>query len=200
MQHIYDPNFQNQNLSVRTTAAFDKLADAFRILAWKGQKQSGFSPLQLKLLLFIAYHEVKDNTVSRLVNEFQITKATVSDCIKTLEKQGLLLKVLNFRDNRRFHIELTEKGNKHVSEIQEYTTPVLNILNDEKTENLEAIYNSLFSILSKLNSQNTIQLNRSCANCTAYRSDGINHAFCMQLRVQLKPKDRRIDCPKHQSK
>ena len=199
MQHIYNPDYQNQDLAARTTAALDKIADTFKALLWAGQKESGFSPLQFKLLLFIAYHDAKYNTVSQLVNEFQVTKATISDCIKTLEKQKLLTKVLNHRDNRRFYIELTEKGKQTVSEAQPFAQPLQKALKAEKTEDLEQLYSSLFSVLSKLKRRKQTTLNRSCADCSAYRSDGINHAFCMELRMQLRPKDHRIDCPKHQS-
>lgn len=199
MQHLYDPDYQNQDLAVRSAAALDKISDTLKALLWAGQKESGFSPLQLKLLLFIAYHESKYNTVSQLVEEFKVTKATISDCIKALEKQKLLTKVLNHRDNRRFHIELTEKGVQTVSEIRPFANPIIQVLQSEKSENLEALYSSMFSILSKLNKSKHLNLKRSCTDCNAYRSDGINHAFCMQLRIQLRPKDRRIDCPKYQS-
>lgn len=199
MQHLYNPDYQNQNLAVRSVAALDKVSDTLKALLWSGQKQSGLSPLQLKLLLFIAYHEAKYNTISQLVEEFQVTKATISDCIKALEKQKLLSKVLNHKDNRRFHIELTEKGTQKVSEIKPFANPLIQVLQSENNEDLETLYNSMFSILSKLNKDKKLNLKRSCSDCKAYRSDGINHAFCMELRTQLKPKDRRIDCPKYQS-
>jgi len=199
MQHLYNPDYQNQNLAVRSVAALDKVSDTLKALLWSGQKQSGLSPLQLKLLLFIAYHEAKYNSISQLVEEFQVTKATISDCIKALEKQKLLSKVLNHKDNRRFHIELTEKGTQKVSEIKPFANPLIQVLQSENNEDLETLYNSMFSILSKLNKGKQLNLKRSCSDCKAYRSDGINHAFCMELRTQLKPKDRRIDCPKYQS-
>ena len=200
MQHIYDHDFQNKDLAAKTTAAFDKLADAFKTMQWASQKENGFSPLQQKLLFFIAYHGPTENTVSQLVKEFQVTKATISDCIKTLEQRKLLTKVLNHKDNRRFHIALTEKGKEVVAQLTEPATPVYNALETESSEDLKQLYTSLFSILSKLKKENTVALSRSCLDCKAYRSDGINHAFCMQLRTQLHPENRRIDCPKHQPK
>ncbi|RXG30907.1 MarR family winged helix-turn-helix transcriptional regulator [Leeuwenhoekiella palythoae] len=200
MQHIYDPDFQNKDLAAKTTAALDKLADAFKTLQWASQKENGFSPLQQKLVFFIAYHGPTENTVSQLVKEFQVTKATISDCIKTLEQRKLLTKVLNHKDNRRFHITLTEKGKEVVAQLNEPATPVYNALETESSEDLKQLYTSLFSILSKLKKENTVALSRSCHDCKAYRSDGINHAFCMELRTQLHPENRRIDCPKHQPK
>lgn len=199
MQHIYNPDFQNQNLAARTTAAFDKLADVFKTMLWASQKKNGFSPLQLKLLLYTAYHKPTENTINQFVEEFKITKATVSDCIKTLEKQELLTKVLNHKDNRRFQIQLTDHGKQIISQIEEYSSPLLAVLNTEKKEDLEQLYISLFSLLSKLDAQNIMPLRRSCADCKAYRSDGINHAFCMQLRIQLPSQNRRIDCPTYQN-
>ena len=200
MQHLYNPQFQNQDLAARSAAAFDKLADAFKTMQWASQKENGFSPLQQKLLFFIAYHGPSENTVSQLVKEFQVTKATISDCVKTLEQRKLFTKVLNYKDNRRFHITLTQKGKEVVAQLTEPATTLYEALNTEHTEDLKQLYNSLFSILSKLNKENTVALSRSCQDCKAYRSDGINHAFCMELRVQLPPEKRRIDCPKHQPK
>ena len=171
MQHLYNPDYQNQNLAVRSVAALDKVSDTLKALLWSGQKQSGLSPLQLKLLLFIAYHEAKYNSISQLVEEFQVTKATISDCIKALEKQKLLSKVLNHKDNRRFHIELTEKGTQKVSEIKPFANPLIQVLQSENNEDLETLYNSMFSILSKLNKGKQLNLKRSCSDCKAYRSD-----------------------------
>jgi len=67
MQHLYNPQFQNQDLAARSAAAFDKLADAFKTMQWASQKENGFSPLQQKLVFFIAYHGPSENTVSQLV-------------------------------------------------------------------------------------------------------------------------------------
>ena len=44
-----------------------ELADAFKTMQWASQKENGFSPLQQKLVFFIAYHGPSENTVSQLV-------------------------------------------------------------------------------------------------------------------------------------
>ena len=200
MQHVYDPQFQNENLVLRTTAALDKLADVFKSLLWQSQKELGLSPLQQKLLIFIATHDSKENTVSNLVEEFQVTKATISECVKKLEGNGWLVKKLDHKDNRRFFMELTAKGTDKINTLTDFSKPIQDALASQKPEAVSELYQALYTLVSRLNKDQVTSLQRSCVDCKAYRSDGMNNAFCMQLRIQLPLENRRLDCPKYQSK
>ncbi len=197
MQHVYNPEFQNQNLASRTTAALDKISDVFKSLLWESQKQDGLSPLQQKLLIFIAYHDLKHNTVSNLVEEFSVTKATVSECIKTLETRKWILKKLDLKDNRRFYLQLTDKGTEKVNSLTDFSTPVQKALSKQNPEHLNELYSGLYELLRHLEKQQITSVQRSCMNCKAYRSGELNYAFCMELRIQLPPENRRIDCPEY---
>ena len=200
MQHLYDPAYQNQSLALRTTAALDKLADVFKTLLWESQKEHQLSPLQQKLLIFVASHKPEENTVSNLVQEFNLTKATVSDCISTLVSKKWLNKQLNHKDNRRFYIELTAQGEEKLKGLSDFSEPLQKAIAQDSEENLKEFYKSLYNLLGRLNQPQLATLNRSCLDCQAYRSDPLNYAFCMQLRIQLPPENRRLDCPEYISK
>ena len=200
MQHVYNPEFQNQNLATRTTAALDKISNVFKALLWESQKQDGLSPLQQKLLIFIAYHELKRNTVSNLVEEFSLTKATVSECIKALINRKWIEKTLDLKDNRRFYLQLTEKGTEKVNSLADFSTPVQKALSRQNPEQLKELYSGLYELLGHLEKKDVTTVKRSCMHCKAYRSGELNYAFCMELRTQLPPENRRIDCPEYISK
>ncbi len=200
MQHLYDPTYQNQSLSLRTTAALDKIADVFKTLLWESQKVHNLSPLQQKLLIFVASHKTEENTVSNLVTEFNLTKATISDCVSTLVAKKWLQKELNFKDNRRFYITLTPQGEEKLNQLSDFSKPLQDIISQDSEENLQRLYSTLYNLLERLESKKLTTLNRSCLDCKAYRKDPLNYAFCMQLRIQLPPENRRLDCPEYQSK
>ncbi|MAZ29198.1 MAG: hypothetical protein CL868_19240 [Cytophagaceae bacterium] len=192
--NLLDPKVQSKDLVGRTIAALDKLSDGMKFQLLQQQKQSGLTPLQIKIILFVASHEPSLNTVSQLVKELLVTKATISDSIKSLEKKGLVRKQLDYKDNRSFSIQLTEKGKKICEELGDYISPFQKSLVQIEQDDLARLYNNLFGILKNLDDKGAINLNRSCNSCKNYRTDGINHAFCMELRMQIKPFERRMDC------
>lgn len=193
--NIFSPNDQNKSLTARTITALDKLSDGLKHLYIKGQKATGLTPLQIKIMLYIAGHEPELNTVSNLVRELMVTKATISDSIKALEKKRMITKKLDTKDNRSFSIWLSPKGEKSIEELQNLMQPFEKALHNLSTESSERLYVELYSILKTLDSSKTINIQRDCLSCKNYRSDGINHAFCMKLRTQIKAHEKRMDCP-----
>lgn len=182
-------------------ASLEKIAQAFRVLLWQESKEFSLSPLQVQVLIFLLHQTANKRKVSYLAQEFNMTKATISDTIKTLEQKGLTTKEWEPKDTRSYVIHLTTKG-KEVAEktsffAKEIRTPIDTLSEDDK----ENLLLSLLGIIRHLNKAGVITIQRMCMTCAHYRpsEDGQKH-FCQLLNQDLHVSGLRIDCPEHELK
>lgn len=84
----FNPSHQQNNTPSKIIAGLERISQAFKVLLWKKAKQLGVSPIQIQILIFITYHTVELCNVSDLAKEFNVTKPTISDAIKVLEKRN----------------------------------------------------------------------------------------------------------------
>ena len=70
----------------------ERVSEAFKSLLWEKAKLHGLSPIQIQILLFIQTHRRELCSVSHLAQEFEVTKPTVSDAVRVLDKKGLVEK------------------------------------------------------------------------------------------------------------
>ena len=81
---VFNPDFQQKDISSKLVAGLERISEVFKVLLWEKAKQVSLSPIQIQILIFIAYHKQELCNVSHLAREFNITKPTVSDAIKIL--------------------------------------------------------------------------------------------------------------------
>ena len=86
----FDLNFQNRNIDGRIVAALERISQAFRVLLWQESKDFSLSPIQIQVLIFLLHHSIDKCKVSYLADEFNMTKATISETVKILEQQKLI--------------------------------------------------------------------------------------------------------------
>ncbi|MCD8538668.1 MAG: MarR family winged helix-turn-helix transcriptional regulator, partial [Leadbetterella sp.] len=106
----FDLVHQNQSVESKIVASLERISQAFRVLLWHESKEFSLSPIQVQVLIFLLYHSPEKRKVSYLADEFNMTKATISDTIKTLEQKNLITKEYETHDTRSFIIHLTGKG------------------------------------------------------------------------------------------
>jgi len=109
---IFDITFQNTDTVSKIVVGLERISEAFRALLWEYAKTIGLSPIQIQILIFVAYHREQLCTVSHLAKEFNLTKPTISDAVKALEKKGMISKHKTLVDSRSYFIALTEEGKK----------------------------------------------------------------------------------------
>lgn len=136
-----------------------------------------------------------------MANEFTMTKATISDTVKTLEQKQLITKETERLDTRSYSIKLTARG-KEIAEktslfSKEISTPIDKLYPNDK----ENLYLCLLDIIRHLNREGIITIQRMCATCSHYEYSGESQQhFCTLLNQNLLPADLRIDCPEHSIK
>ncbi len=197
----FDLTHQNQSTESKIVASLERISQAFRVLLWQESKEFSLSPIQVQVLIFLLHHSEEKRKVSYLADEFNMTKATISDTVKTLEQKSLITKEYEPNDTRSYIINLTEKGRNIADKTSLFTqkirTPIDKLNQDDKTNLLL----SLLDIIRHLNQSGVITIQRMCTTCAYYKPlDKEKKYFCRLLNQELHTSNLRIDCPEHEMK
>lgn len=188
---------QNQHIESKIVVALERISSAFRVLLWNESKSNSLSPIQIQILIFLLFHESDKCKVGYLAQEFNVTKATISDSVKVLLKKQLIEKETDKTDTRSFYISLTNTGKetakKSASFAQSIEQPLHHLSEDQK----EVLLQSLLEMIYKLNQQGVITIQRMCFTCRFYELNNNKH-FCKLLDKSLNNKELRVDCAEHE--
>lgn len=197
----FDLIHQHQSTESKIVASLERIAQAFRVLLWQESKEFSLSPIQVQVLIFLLYHSSDKRKVSYLANEFNMTKATISDTIKALEQKKLITKEYEPNDTRSYFIHLSEKGKDIAGKTSFFTKEFQKPINELHPDDKENLLLSLLNIIRHLNKSGVITVQRMCMNCSYYQpsEDGQNH-FCKLLNQNLHITDLQIDCAEHKLK
>lgn len=194
----FDLKYQNENIDSRIIAAMERISQAYRVLLWNESKELSLSPIQIQILIFLLFHSTEKRKVSYLADEFNMTKATISDSIKVLEQKKFIRKEYEAHDTRSYTIHLTTKGLEIAKRISNFANEIqepITRLNQDDKENLLI---SLMGIIQHLNKTGVITIQRMCKTCVHFsKGSGKPQHFCNLLNQKLFDVDLRIDCPEH---
>lgn len=203
MNSVFDLAFQQSDLNSKIIIALERLAEVIRILLWEHGKAASLSPIQIQFLIFLHYHPAEQRRVSELARRFNLTKATVSDAVSTLEVKGLILKNESPQDRRAAVLELTAAGGQAVQQLEKWAEGLHGILADFPAEEKTSGYRMLLQLIEALEQARIISRNRMCLSCRFFReavSFGENFPyFCAFLDKSLSTADLRVDCPEYEA-
>ena len=196
---VFDTSFQQESVSNKIVVGLERISEVFRTLLWAEAKKAGVSPIQIQILIFIAYHKSSLCTVSYLAKEFDVTKPTISDAIKSLEQKKLILKDYSKPDSRSYLIALSEKGRELVSITENYANPLKRQFETFDEAQLETVYEAIVKLIYNLNKTGIISVQRTCFACKFHKKkDGGD--YCEYLQKPLKTETIRVDCPEFEEK
>lgn len=195
----FDLTEQNKSSESKIVASLERISQAFRVLLWQESKEFSLSPIQVQVLIFLLHHSEEKRKVGYLADEFNMTKATISDTVKALEQKELIRKETEALDTRSYIIHLTTKGIETAKQnalfTQEIRKPIDRLSEDDK----ENLLFSLLNIIRHLNNTGVITIQRMCLNCSHYQSSGNGKQhFCKLMNQELQITDLRVDCPEHE--
>lgn len=198
---VFDLDHQNASVESRIVASLERVSQAFRVLLWNESKEFSLSPIQIQVLIFLLHHSDEKRKVSYLADEFNMTKATISDTVKTLVQKQLISKEYEPHDTRSYIIHLTDKG-KDVAEKTSLFAKQIQVPIDKLHEtDKENLLLSLLEIIHHLNKAGIITIQRMCFTCHFYKSNENDQAhFCSLMNTKLADTELRIDCTEHQQK
>jgi DNA-binding MarR family transcriptional regulator len=194
----FDLIYQNQHIESKIVVALERISEAFRVLLWNESKENALSPIQNQILIFLLFHTEDKCKVGYLAQEFNMTKATISDSIKVLLQKNLIEKQEDIHDSRSFSIVLTEEGKIIAQKSAAFAKAIEKPLHQFPTEQKEILLLSLLEVIEKLNKQGIITIQRMCLTCRFYQNTHERH-YCKFLEKPLKNTDLRVDCTEYET-
>lgn len=196
----FDLQTQNQFTESKIVAALERISQAFRVLLWQQTKEFSLSPIQVQVLIFLLNHKPDTRKVSYLAEEFNLTKATISDTIKTLEQKKLIDKEYEAEDTRSYKIHLTIQGKAIAKQISFFSNEIRNPITKLSIEEKDSLFNSLLQVLNHLHQKEIVSFQRMCFTCSYYQSlKSSKKHFCKLLNKNMLQNELRIDCPEYKN-
>ncbi|MCG8310252.1 MAG: MarR family winged helix-turn-helix transcriptional regulator [Cytophagales bacterium] len=190
-------NHKEQKVESKIVVALERVSEAFRVLLWNESKENSLSPIQIQLLIFIRFHSLEKCKVSYLADEFNMTKATISDSVRVLLAKDLVEKEADPIDTRSYMLSLTQEGKKVAEKASFFASsmeqPIKNLTEEQKT----IMLNGLLKLIHDLNKSGVITIQRMCFTCTFYKAEKGIH-YCSLLKTRLAESEIRVDCPEHE--
>ena len=157
---------------------------------------SGLHPVQWEALRYLARANQFSNSPGALAKYMGATKGTVSQTVLSLVKKGLVTKGARVSDSRSVALELTEQGEK--------------LLSDDPLLGLEKSISALSDKTRKRFSKGVAEILEaeyvrqnepsfgSCKSCRFYRDGGApGPDTCIKFTVDLKSSDLNLVCVEH---
>lgn len=193
----FNLNEQNQKIESRIVVALERISEAFRVLLWNESKENSLSPIQNQILIFIQFHTQEKCKVGYLADEFNMTKATVSDSVRVLLAKELVNKETDPIDTRSYSLSLTQEGKKITQKASFFASSIEQPIEQLTEEQKKTMLNGLLKLIYDLNKSGIITIQRMCFTCSNYQVDKGVH-YCKLLKSRLAESDLRIDCPEHE--
>jgi len=199
----FDPRLQRDDRDARIVAALERLSQAFRVMLWSEGQPRGLSPVQIRILEHLRYQGPTLRRVGELAREFDLTPATVSDAVSTLQHKGLLRKARSPEDGRVWILDLTREGMALADTLsgwaRAFQDGVAVLPEEEKTGTLHF----LLGLIERLHREGAITEARMCLTCRFFGEgegpDPAHPHFCHLLERPLETGDLRLDCPEHEA-
>lgn len=195
----FNPDWQQENISSKVVAGLERISGAFKSLLWEKAMRVGLSPIQIQILIFIAFHNEKLCNVSHLAKEFNVTKPTISDAIKALYAKKMVKKEFSATDNRSYTIGLSPLGREMVSKTSDFADPMKTQIDGLNQKELESFFNTVGKLVYKLKADRILEVQRTCYGCGFHQKTGTTH-YCTLLDKRFSDKDIRLDCSVYQEK
>lgn len=194
---VFDSKFQQASAESKIVVALEKISEAFRVLMWEESKAHAVSPIQIQILIFCLFHKPGKATVSNLADEFNMTKATISDSVKSLLSKKLIVKETETEDSRSYSIQLSDSGKLLAKKVSLFANKIYEPLASLSKRENELLLSSLLDLISKLQNAGIISINRMCLSCRFHELKKNQH-YCHLLNTHLKKAELRIDCAEHE--
>lgn len=186
------------NIEEKIAFGFEKLARANRVLLWEMAKQEKLSPIQIQFITFISSHPEGFCTVSNLAKEFDLSEATVSEAMKSLQNKGFISKKRKKDDGRVYILRLTEAGKKLSNKISDWSDVLIEHIGKLPFDKKEKIMLYLMELLESLQKAGIINVAKMCLTCANFKRDAhpgsTKPHHCKLMDLSMANSELTIDC------
>jgi DNA-binding MarR family transcriptional regulator len=155
-------------------------------------------PIQLEALHYLTSCNKYSNTLQGVTEYFGLTKGTISQTIKTLEKKGLLQKKIDKQDKRVVHLTVSSPGKKLLQKT--LPSPVIEksfaALSNQKQAQLMENLQTLLREMQKANAMKTFGV---CHTCKFNKKLDGGSFLCELTKEKLTKEETTLICREHMS-
>jgi len=197
MKSVFDLTTQHTDVGSKIFVAIERIAEVSRFALWDICKNKELTHIQANILIYTRFHEKNEQiTITSLARHFMVTKATVSDSVKTLQSKKMLKKAVNQKDKRITFLALTGNGKKLADEVALFAIPIHEQFDSFSEEKKATILETLLFYLNRLQIKGMMPVQRMCPSCT-YLCSRKSGYYCKFLKSNIAKSALRIDCPEH---
>jgi DNA-binding MarR family transcriptional regulator len=202
LSSVFDPSSQHGDVDAKIVAALERLGQAFRVLLREKAREHNLSPIGAQFLVYLLHHDVELRRVGQLAREFDLTPATVSDAVDSLEAKGLLDRERWPEDRRVITLRLSPEGELLAAELSSWANVVRESMDLYPPEDKEVVLRFLMRLIGSLQRAGIVTVARMCVTCRFFQPDVYpapsSPHHCGLLDMPLGPADLRVDCPEHE--
>jgi DNA-binding MarR family transcriptional regulator len=196
LQTAFDPKSYKTDPGSKIVFLLDKLTEGMRAAFWNTYSSYRLSPIQLKFLIYLFYHCESERTVSNLARQFNLTKATVSEAVSSLEKKSWIARKSLRTDKRIRRIFLTGKGRNLAKNAAGFASMIFESVGGISDSQKGLLLKSLMDVLANLSKKGIISPLKICAECRFFeiKPDSKETFLCKKRKRTLKARELAIDC------
>lgn len=165
----FSPAQQAEDTPSKIVASLERLSEAFRVLLWQEATQYGLSPIQIQVLTFLLHYPEEKRTVTTLASYFNMTKATISDAVKSLEQKHYLTRKASPTDTRSHTLHLVKEGRAVAKKVEQFADPLQKTVAQMPLKDQAGLLEQLMQVVYQLNQQEIISTQPMCFNCSHFR-------------------------------
>ncbi len=186
-------------MGVKTNQLYDyteRLSEVMRVSARNVGAKYGLQPVQIQVLRYLSLCNRFSDTPMGITEYLGLTKGTVSQTLKVLEKKDYITKCADDLDKRIAHIKLTQAGKGLLNDI--VPPPGFKAacarLTDEQSAALGDVLEQFLLQLLQTNSMKTFGL---CYTCRYNKKQDAGNYMCALLNIDLSLDDTQLICREH---
>jgi DNA-binding MarR family transcriptional regulator len=188
-------NAQDHELEASLTLRFAHIAVALRAMLWQECLAANLSPIQGQILIFCLNNPPQYCRIGFLAKEFSMTKPTISDAVKTLERKKLLVKQNDPEDLRSFDLILTEKGLATAQQVANYAKRLSELIANLSPARKNQLDQTLTQLIVQLKEIGILNGQRSCVSCQhSIKKNNNKGYFCAYLQEKMAIHEVRLSC------
>lgn len=185
----------------RVTHSLLRLSTAMRSQAWDWAERTGLTPTQGEILVLLLQRK-RALRLGEIARETQLTAATTSDAVSTLEHKGLVEKRRALDDGRALAVRLSARGRTAAKKAMQWPDFLSKAVNSLGGDEQGVLNRTLIKVLRELQLSEDIPAQRMCVTCRSFepgRGTARKPAYhCERLDLSYGDSELRTDCAEHE--
>ncbi|AOJ08343.1 MarR family transcriptional regulator [Burkholderia sp. ABCPW 14] len=184
----------------RVTHSLLRLSTAMRSQAWDWAEGAGLTPTQGEILVLLLQRK-GPMRLGEIARETQLTAATTSDAVSTLEHKGLVEKRRALDDGRALAVRLSARGRTAAKKALQWPDFLSKAVGTLGGDEQGVLYRALLKTLRELQVKGDIPPHRMCVTCKHFQPGKAARKptyRCSLLDMTMADSDLRLDCAVHE--